>query len=799
MAPINLFETFAKLTLDTSDYEKNVDDATDQSKKLTGALEDTSKSSDTAGNKIKVLAAQYNAAQEKVDQLTSAFNESIQKNGAASEETQRLAKELEEAESEASGLKDALKSAATGAEDASDGFTVMKGAMADLVSNGIQTVISGFGNLLSTIWNLDEATAEYSIAQGRLTTAYEASGLGAEAADTAFRNFYAIIGDTDTATEASQLLAKLAQSEEDVAKWTEIAAGVSGTFGDSLPIESLIEATNETAKVGTVTGTLADALNWAGLSEDEFNAKLAECTDESERNRLIMETLSSTYQDATDAFYETNDALVRSREAQVRMQDSLVLIGDAISNVKTAFMEELAPAVEAIAPQIADFISSFDVESVAQAMGDFIDMIIDNGPTIISVISGIAGALVGWNVATTIQGLVSSIQAFKLANEGATVAQWAMNAAMNANPVGIVVSLIAGLVTAITTLWMTNENFRNAVTEIWTNITTFLSTAIASIGQWFIDLYTSLTTTWNSILTTATMIWTNITNFITTTVTNLVTTVTTWWTNLTTSIANLTNQIFATLQSIWTSITSFLSETVQNIWNTIQTAWTNITTSISEALQNIWNTIVNAWTSILDWLSQLPTRLWTLGRDMFTRMREGISAVIGTVYTTVRNGIQQAIDWITSLPAQAVNWGRDMIQGFINGIASMIRTVIDTVANLASQVASYLHFSRPDVGPLHDYETWMPDFMRGLAKGISDNAYMVEDAVKGLSTNMVVTPDVEEISGSASASRGAAAPAGYGAITINVYGAEGQSVNALADAVAIRLQQMTRRREKVRA
>lgn len=95
---------------------------------------------------------------------------------------------------------------------------------------------------------LDSATEEYRIAQGKLNTAFEAAGLSSRAAQKSYREFYQILGDTDTATEASQLLAKLTQNEEDISKWTKISAGVLGTFGDSLPIEGLIEASNGNCK-----------------------------------------------------------------------------------------------------------------------------------------------------------------------------------------------------------------------------------------------------------------------------------------------------------------------------------------------------------------------------------------------------------------------------------------------------------------------------------------------------------------------------------------------------------------------
>ena len=135
-------------------------------------------------------------------------------------------------ESLASKLKSGL---ATAGKVAATGITAIAGAATASVAG-----------LLA----LADSTEEYRIAQGRLNTAFEAAGYSAQTAQEAYKGFYAILGDTDTATEASQLLAQLAQSEKDVATWTQIAAGVSGTFGDSLPIESLIEASNETSKVG---------------------------------------------------------------------------------------------------------------------------------------------------------------------------------------------------------------------------------------------------------------------------------------------------------------------------------------------------------------------------------------------------------------------------------------------------------------------------------------------------------------------------------------------------------------------
>lgn len=204
--------------------------------------------------------------------------------------------------------------------------------------------VAGATALTTAFIALDGATEEYRIAQGKLTTAYEAAGYSAQTATQAYRDFYGILGDTDTATEASQLLAKLAENEQDVSTWTRIAAGVSGTFGDSLPIEGLIEASNETAKVGQVTGVLADALNWAGIMEDDFNKKLEACGSESKRNRLVMDTLAQTYEGAATAFYRNNKQIVDARRNQATLDEITAKLGDTSALVKNRLWEMFGAA-----------------------------------------------------------------------------------------------------------------------------------------------------------------------------------------------------------------------------------------------------------------------------------------------------------------------------------------------------------------------------------------------------------------------------------------------------------------------
>ncbi len=214
-------------------------------------------------------------------------------------------------------------------------------AMQDFAKKSVVAAGAAVTGLTTAFIALDGATEEYRVAQGKLNTAFDAAGFSAEAARKSYRNFYAILGDTDTATEASQLLAQLAENEQDVSTWTRIAAGAHGTFGDSLPIEGLIEASNETAKVGEVTGVLADALNWVGIMEDDFNDKLSACGTEAKRNKLIMDTLSGAYEDAATAFYENNKQVINARRNQATLSEVTAKLGEASQTAKNGVMQLL--------------------------------------------------------------------------------------------------------------------------------------------------------------------------------------------------------------------------------------------------------------------------------------------------------------------------------------------------------------------------------------------------------------------------------------------------------------------------
>ena len=332
--------------------------------RLTREIEEAGQATPELTRKLQANEKALQKAQEATAKEEERLNDLSETLREAGVNTDNLGRDTEELRREYERLEQSQKKIQEITEKQnknSEAISKTKGQIAGTI--GTVTALAG------SFFALDAATEEYRNNQAKLTTAFQAAGLSTDAAKEAYAGFYKILGDDDTATEASQLLAKLARSEADVSKWTDIAAGVYGTFGDSLPIEGLIESANETARTGQITGSFADAINWASKegetfgvtlkentkaneewnkaveacesAEDYFNLALQSCGSEAERNQLIMDTLQGTYQDATTAFKENNKQIIQNRQAQVVWNDILGKTGQIAGTVKGMIIEML--------------------------------------------------------------------------------------------------------------------------------------------------------------------------------------------------------------------------------------------------------------------------------------------------------------------------------------------------------------------------------------------------------------------------------------------------------------------------
>lgn len=381
-----------------------------------------------------------------------------------------------------------------------------------------------FAGITAGFIGMAEATEEYRRAMGKLNTAYQSVGFSSDVAQQAYSGFYSILGDTDTATEASQLLSQLARNQEDVSKWTKIAAGVSGKFGDSLPINSLMESANESLRTGKVTGVLADALNWAGkVSEDQMNAKLAATNDTAKRAQIIMDTLADTYYGAADAFYANNKALIQARQNEVAMQKVTGALGEASVIAKGKLWELLGVAsdgsvstgsvlewvlqkVEAFkakietidvskyAPMITEAVQKVQtgIEIAWKIISPILEQVVKHAdvliPAVLGVVTAISGVSIVADVAGKVMTFVGTIKSVITTVKAAGgIMSWVAS-----GPIGLIIAGIAAAVVVVVLLIKNFDKVKAVAQTVFGGIKTFITTlvdAFKSLGRQIKDAF----------------------------------------------------------------------------------------------------------------------------------------------------------------------------------------------------------------------------------------------------------------------------------------------------------------------
>ncbi len=565
---------------------------------------------DLQRQKMGLLQTQYDKQVKKLDELAQAYQKAKTENGEMSTEAAKAETAFNKQASTVSKLSVAMNETQTyinklnnsidknadmldeieqGARDAATGLSKL-GDEADSASNQLDSIasstkseaLSGLADNISAVGDamtgMVEESKEYLSIMGQLDASSQRLGYSAEQTEQTYTQLYGILGDQQTAATATANLQALGLSQQDLTQMTELAIGAWAQYGDSIPIDSLAEAINETAQTGVVTGSFADALNWAGISEDAFNEKLASTSSESERARMIMEVLKSQGLDGVAQGYrDANGALIANNEAQAKYDEAMSRLAEQIMPAVTSAMTMAADVLG----KLANWFSSLPgpVQKVIEVLGIIIIVLGALAPPILAV----AAAVTALNI-----------------------------------PLLPIIGIIAGVVAAIAA-------------------------------------------------------------------------------------------IIAIIQN-WGAITEWLGEVWETIWNGIKNTVVSVVTSIKNGAVNGFNSLVN-----------------------------GIKSVLSKITSVVTSGFQGAISFITSLPGKALQWGKDFIGGIADGIKSAIGWIGDTVGSVVDTITSFLHFSKPDKGPLREYEKWMPDFMSGLAQGIYDNVDKVQAAVQAVSGTISTT------------------------------------------------------------
>jgi phage-related protein len=362
------------------------------------------------------------------------------------------------------------------------------GSVAGTIARGIGTAGLAIGGaLLAAV----ESTREYRAEMGLLDGAFKASGHSSAEAKRTYSELNAVLGDTGQAVEAAQHIAMIADNEKEMNTLTNIGTGVFQRFGQSLPLEGLMEGILHTSSLGEVQGSLSDALEWSGITAESFNEQLAKCSNEEERQDLIMKTLQDTYGGAAEQYRATNKDVMDARKAQEKLTDAFAELGAVGEPIITAIKDKVADLVSAAVPHLEKFVNK---------VKDIIKWIKNNQDEVNAWVGVIAGAgtaigtfLLILNWGTIMTTAANAIKVVRTAILG-------MNAAMLANPIALIVAAVAGLVVGFIYLWNNVDGFRQFWTKAWATIKS------AAVSAW-----NGIKSAWNGAKTFFSGIWKSVT------------------------------------------------------------------------------------------------------------------------------------------------------------------------------------------------------------------------------------------------------------------------------------------------
>ena len=678
--------------------------------------------------KVKALNSAYGETKQKLDAYKQALAqlESKKQSGAqltAQEERQydslkraimqcerqldSYGSELADTAREADASRTALYKVGQTIEDNADKLS-NAGSKISSAGTALSGGIIGAAGALTGLASSQEEAIQQS---GQLETAWVSAGGTAEQASSTYASFYRILGDSSSATEASQNLARLTTNEQELQQWTDIAAGAYATFGDALPLQNLAEAAQETAHTGTVTGGLADAINWSTASaeqwsaalsghssaqaafnqavaegqtkEDAFNAALAACGSEQERSQLITETLTGLYADAGRQYQETNKDLLASRDAQNEMNQSMQELGEAALPVKTAVTEigtsllnTLAPALETVTgwyknltPEQQTLVNNLALGAVAfggvtTAVGKTMEAAegVGNAFKTAGELWGGAKKLMGdtgflSKIGTGFSNIVTKAGGLGSMLTGTLSSGWTgFTGLIAAHPIGLGVAAVSAAVAGLTWFFTQTEtgkqmwsDFTGWISEKWQAVQDFF----AGVPEFWGGIWEQVSTGVSDFCTGVGEKWEQLKQGASDT-----------WENIKTGASNAWNNLTSNTDSAFGQIAS----TVQNDMNTAKTVGSSAAGALQAAMNGDWETAksqaANAFNAIKDNIGSKLDAAESTAVSIADRIGDklgfpGLGAKVQGVFDSIRgfieNPIESAWNAISGIPQKIMN------------------------------------------------------------------------------------------------------------------------------------------------
>jgi phage-related protein len=699
-----------------------------------------------------------------VGKITINYADAVNNIEKVSKSAKDTAETLENVDKKADSAGDSVEDAGQAAKNADSGFTTWKATLANLVSTAITKVISGCTQLAEKMADVTKSAvghyAEYEQLVGGVETLFkDSSGKLIDYAEKAYKT--AGVSSNQYMNTATSFAASLIQGlGGDTAKAVELT---------NLAITDMSDNAN---KMGTDIGSIQDA--YQGFAKQNYtmldNLKLGYGGTQSEMIRLIndsgvlgekIESLDNvTFDQMIEAIHKIQDNLgitgTTALEAGTTISGSWSSVQALFENILTKVGSKLAPTVMGFLQQLSDWMETIDWDAFATSVGDALQRVFDwiqkidfttffekgmdgvenfleklgglieDVPKIIQtfkdwspLIAGVAAGFVTLKVAMAISSLISAVSTaigiLTGVEETATVAQTGLNTAMLANPAVFIISIIAGLVVALITLWNTNDGFREAVTNAWESVKEAVSTAIEAIKGFFTGLVDSIKQAWENIKTAISEKIDVIKETVTNVFTAIADTVSAVWETIKNAvqvaimfIGEIISAAFQIITMPWMFIWENCKEYIIAAWEFIKNAVSTALDAISTTVSNIWNAIVGFLTPILEGIKNTFTTVWNAIKSTISTALNAIQTTISSilnsikstftsVWNSIKSTVSNVINGVKSTISSGLNAAKSTVSGVLNSIKAAFSNVWNgcksVVSNAINHIKSIMHFS----------------------------------------------------------------------------------------------------------
>lgn len=633
----------------------------------------------------------YNRQQKVVNDLGTQINNATADLNKMEKEMRDIDSSADKASSSLDDLGDAADGIGGKVSGAFSGLkdSILGGGIAGAVSGLVQSAISGIQNLVNE-------TMEYNKIMGTLEIASQQAGYSAEQTAQSYNQLYAILGDQQSSATALQNLQALGLSQQDLTVMIDGTIGAWAKYGDSIPIDSLAEAVNETIKTGTVTGTFADVLNWAaqaagtaGTAEDEFNAKLQATQDPAERARLVMEELSRQgLPELAQAFRDTNPEIVAMNEANAHMQESMGKIGEALAPVVATVTEAIAGLLEALAPLGEAF------STVFQGALELVQPIVEG---LKESFQGVKDAI---SSAFTEEQIAAISTFFQTLGEVILAVPFAvLSAAIN-----IVVAAIQLLITVI-----------GALVGFFTET---LPAAIQAVIEWFSQLPTKIAEFFS----------------------NIIQSVAEWASNLVTNMSNAASNAINAVVNFFSELPGKIAEFFSQVISRVAEWASNLLSNMRDGASNAINAVIEFFTTlpgrVQEFLSEVISNIISWASDMVAKAKQGASDVVSNVVTELGN-----------LPGKVISVGKDIVNGLWDGITEkaswLLGKIRDWCGSILNGIKGFFGINSPSRLIRDVVGRSIPE---GMAVGIERESKTAMDAAKKLRDDVLSASEIDGVS-----------------------------------------------------